>query len=610
MTSLIHRIADTAKGLLGLRGGASVEARALAASEAVPEISRPGRRRKQGGYSLLELTIVGGIVVVITVLGSRLIAEQSFQKLGEAAGVYLDNVRAATDAYLQAQWNALENNTPPVWTSANPPPPPFANPLQPTVAELRAWEYLPPGFPLFTPFNSTLQINLVRNNCPGVACTITAVGHQIAPVLDSAGQPRYIVADIVRQGVRGGLASDVFNQATLRGPAGDAPNPLGAQGGVIGFTTNLNTAMFNQFVRRNDTRLTELNNQLMVVAGVGAGGIGLQVGDPNPGAPIPSNLDVFGDAEVSGATTLQGGATVQNGMQVTGDLQLQGGAIRVQDGGGVDCVRLLDTGRVEINCAGELNARTGVFTDGGGNTSQITPAGVIATGTVRGNRGLLTDTATLFSAANPDRITVSGPSMFLFGNGGRLVSFEGGDVAAERNVSGLRLALRETAAPGDACGPTTGATGAGIEFVASATGGMMVCRGGQWLSLQEVATQGSVCAQEGASAIEAASNIGLICRGGRWTQTISLLSSFILIKTEQVTDMDVINKPVCPANGGAFAGVPLVLLQAGNEGSPDANFNRFAEDLGTQWRIRLVDGTLTALSGARAIAMSYCLYAP
>lgn len=547
---------------------------------------RNAGRQGQSGFTLIELTIVAAITTVVTVLGARFVANEALESTAEATGYYLDTVRGGIERYMEVNFNALQNGLP---------VPGYAVALQPTVAELRADGRLIGAFPLFTPFNSTVQTTITRVGCPGALCRMDAVTHQVAPLLDSSGQPQYGLASTVRLASRGGLAADPWRQNRLAGPNGDFPNPLGTQGGVIGVTTALDAAVFNQFVRRNDDRLTTLNEALTLNAGpLATGGVALSVN---------GNQATTGNSTVGGALTVGGLTTLNNNAQINGNAILR-------DGGGATCVNLDRTGVVTILCTGTLNARTGVFTDGAGNTSTVSPTGVVATGRVNGNAGLATNSATLFDALNPDRITVTGNQAFVFGAGGRMVSFDDGDVVAERNVSATRVSLRSPIVAGAGCANTSGAIGAGVEFAATATGGMAVCRGGRWISLQEVAAQGAVCPTESSVAVDGTTNVGLLCRGGRWTRTSSLLSSFVLIKTETVTNDSVINHPSCVPNGGAFAGEPLLLLQAGNEGSSDATFNRFALNLGSTWQIKLTDSTGNPLGGARAIAMSYCLYAP
>lgn len=547
-------------------------------------------RSEQGGFTLLEMTVVAAIATVLAVFAARELSARAETQTAEATGVYFNTVSGALDSYMASNFVALNNGTPAAG---------YADALRPTLAELRTAGHLRGSFPDFTPFNSPVQIELTRTNCPGATCRVDALIWASRPLLSTSGEPRTGLAQEVRAAARGGVAADLATPATLRGPMGSFPNPLGAQAAVVGATTTLDSTLYNQFVRRNDTRITNLNEQLNVAAGALGGGVALTVtGDQaNTG-----NLSVTGTGLFNGLLTAGAGA------QVNGNLDTRGGDVAVRDGAGTACVTLGQGGVVTISCAGTLNARNGMFSDGAGNSVSITPTGVVATGRISAAQGLSTGSATLFDALNPDRITVSTGQMFIFGSSGQLVAFDEGDVIAARNLAGQRLSLQGAVTPGSACAPTSGALAAGVEFAPTATGGMAVCQGGTWVALQNVATQGSVCAQAGSFAVNTGDSQGLICRGGRWTNVNSLLSSFVMVATTEVTNDSVVAKPDCPANGGAAAGAPLLLLQAGNEGSPDATFNRYGVDIGASWQVKMTDAAGNALGGVRAIAMSYCWY--
>jgi hypothetical protein len=86
-----------------------------------------------------------------------------------------------------------------------------------------------------------------------------------------------------------------------------------------------------------------------------------------------------------------------------------------------------------------------------------------------------------------------------------------------------------------------------------------------------------------------------------------MLSSFVLMGTESVSSMSVVAKPTC-GDTGPSTPVALILLMPANEASKDAAFRRFAEDLGSAWRVRLQSGDGTDASGNNAIALKYCWY--
>ena len=544
-------------------------------------------RRRQRGFTLIEMTVVATVATIFAVYALREVAAQAVSATAQASAGYLSHLRSALDNHMNAHFIAL---------AAGQPVAGYADPLQPTIAELRAQGRLPRGFGDFSPFNIPAALRVTRTDCPGAACRLDGVAWLTQPLQDSQGAPRVGVAGEVRAATPGGLASDIHSPALLRGSTGSFANPLGEQAGVVGVSTSLDMATLNTFVRRADDRPTLLNENLTVNAGVQS----------------PSGVALT----VNGHQGVSGGLSVGAGLSVTGGASVGGGDMTVLGADGTACARLSASGALTLSCNGTVSALSGSFGDGSGHLSTITAWGLTASGRVRAQAGLATASATLFDASAPDVVRLSGTRAHLIGSEGTLASFEGGDVLAQRNLSGRRLALREGVSPGQSCAPSTVAAGAGAEFASTSTGGLALCRDGRWVTLADFAVQGSDCSAIGATAVDAATQVGLVCRAfpaagasvRRWVATHLLLSNFVLVKTESASDQSLVAKPTCAPTGGAFQGTPLLLLQAGNEGSADSGFNRYAIDAGSSWLVRLTDSAGIGLGGARAIAMSYCYY--
>ncbi len=543
--------------------------------------------RGQGGFTLLEMTLVAALATLTAVYALREVAAQALSATGQASAAYLSSLRSALDNHMNAHFLALSAGQPVVG---------YADALQPTVAELRAQGRLPRGFPDFSPFNSPPALRVIRTDCPGPACRLDGLAWLTQALRDPQGVPRVSLAGEIRSATTGGLASDVTDPGTLRGPTGAFANPLGTQAAAVGVTTSLDMGTLNAFVRRGDDRPTHLNEALSISA--------------SPQAPGGVALSVHGHQSVSGDLTVGGRWAVNGGAIV------RGGDVVVQGTDGATCARLGVQGGLTLGCNGMLSATSAALGDGAGNLTTVGPSGAVATGRVRAQSGLATASATLFDASAPDVVRMNGERAHLVGSAGTLASFESGHVVAQRNVSARRLSLREGVSPGQSCSNDTVASGAGSEFATTTTGGLAMCRDGRWAALADFAAQGSDCAVPGAMAVDSSTQVGLVCRAfpgagatvRRWVATHLLLSSFVLIKTESVGDRSVIAKPGCVPSGGAFDGTPLLLLQAGNEGSSDASFNRHALDSGSYWVVRLTDSAGIGLGGARAIAMSYCYY--
>lgn len=259
------------------------------------------RRHIQRGFSMIELTVVMAIAAVSAVLGARYIADEALSATGEGTASYLNTLSGAVSRHMTVNYNALGNGQ----AVAG-----FANALQPTIAELRTAGALPAGFPNFAPFNIAASIRIDRVGCPGLGCRLDGVIWLNQPLRDSGARPLLWLANEIRAATEGGVASDFSAPGTLRGPTGTVNNPLGSEAATVGALTTVDTAIFNQFVRRNDTRLTELNEALTVNAGpLATGGNALQVN---------GNQSTTGNASIAGTASIDGAITASSTLAATG----------------------------------------------------------------------------------------------------------------------------------------------------------------------------------------------------------------------------------------------------------------------------------------------------
>lgn len=538
-----------------------------------------GRLRKiQRGFTFIELTTVLGIISVLSVFVARFLVNEAELKVAEATGVYQNTLGDALDAYMRQNSADLAANVPIAG---------FANPLAPTIAELKGAGRLPSGFPARTPFLQAPIITLTRTGCPGVGCRIEALAYSATPLRENNGQPKYRTTMDIRLNTIGGVSADVVNPSLLKGAvSGGIANPLGATGGVYGVYRALDTALFPDYVKRFDTRTTTLENTLTL---------------NSPGGGV--------DALVANGPT-----------KLNGDVAING---TLTNGG---CFSVTATGDVSISCNGVLNAVRATFRDAMGNIVQINTTGtgeVIASGMVTGSGGLQTASGRLFTTADPNGIRVTNGSLMEFGSAPgvgapiTMASIDNGDVVAARNVAGQRVSLQEQVNAGAPCSNTSGALAAGTELASLATGGVAVCEGGKWVAVQAFGAHLGGCLTDGSTSVDPNSGKSLICRGGRWVWMNSYLSSFVLIKTVAVIDGRTTvpatryTKPVCDATGATGSGIPLLLILPANEATNDQVFNRWALDIPGapgQWEVRLENGSNAPLAGATAIGAMYCWY--
>lgn len=533
---------------------------------------------RQRGFTFIELTLVLGIISVLSVFAARFVVNEAEMKVSESTGVYQNMLGDALDAYMRQNTADL---------SANVAIAGFANPLAPTIAELKAAGRLPPSFPTRTPFLQTPLITITRTGCPGVGCRLEALAYSSTPLRENNGQPKFRTTMDIRMNTQGGVSADVVNPAILKGAvSGGIPNPLGAVGGVYGVYRALDTALYPDYVKRFDTRTTTLENTLTL---------------NSPGGGV--------DALVANGPTKLNGDVAVNGTLTNGG-----------------CFSVTATGDVSIGCNGVLNAIRGTFRDAMGNVIQINTAGsgeIIASGIVTGNGGLQTASGRLFTAADPNGIRVTSGALMEFGSAlgagapVTMASIDNGDVVASRNVAGQRVSVKEQVNPGAPCANTSGALASGTEVASLFNGGLAVCQSGKWVAVQAFGTHLGGCLTDGSTGVDPSSGKALMCRGGRWVWMNSYLSNFVLIKTVAVVDGRTTvpatryTKPVCDATGATGTGVPLLLLMPSNEATNDQAFNRWAIDIPGapgQWEIRLENGSNVPLSGATAIGAMYCWY--
>ncbi|OVZ54350.1 hypothetical protein CDO44_26780 [Pigmentiphaga sp. NML080357] len=505
----------------------------------------------QRGLTLIELAIAASIAMVVAVLAAGRLMQEVDDAAAQATGTYLLTVKGAMDGYLVQHYDALARGHDIAGV---------ATPLAPTLGELRAAGFLQAAFPDRTPFNQAVAVRIERSGvCPGTGCRMDALVHTTTPLkTPSSPEPNAdLMAQVVMASGGFGGAAYVNQPSVVRGATYAVANPLGATAGIVGALASLDTTMFQQFVRMRDTR--------------------------NP--------------------DLQGGLDVQGAVRLHDSLTLRGAA--------GDCVSAGNAGIVTIQCAGVLQAKTGLFRADNGTVVHIDPAtGVIASQRVKGALGLATDRGSIFDAADAQpTLRVAAGQMVVATGEGLALTVAGRDLIGHAGISADRLGVREVAVANTACSPRiSSAAGVNAEFARTAAGGLLVCAGGSWRELAALAVAGAACAPNGAFATDTGTGTGLVCRLGVWMRADDLLSSYVMTGSQVVASGDMVQKPACGQMGTA-AGTPLIYLLPQIESSKGASFTRKALDAGAAWQVQLLDFDGAVLGGqAKAIAQVYCKY--
>lgn len=546
-----------------------------------------GRLFKQSGAFMLELSLALIITAIAAAGAMRENIRAGRMELANVQADALSTYAAALEKYTAENYANLQSNLPVTVNAVTLAPGSAAGEsLRPTVANLQAMNYLPPGFSNFTIMvDGGAFDNIIDRTpaaCVATACSLKGLAYINRPIV----VPNTVFEDgpalgqmIARLGGVAAVSSSV-NPATMTSAGGTLTiaNPVATNpAGLIGVRFADGASNTSQFLRVADAR------------------------DPNfqGNFTLAGNAGLAGTLNVAGATTLNETVTVKNGA--------------------MDCVSIDKTGVISITCTGRLNATTGEFTSGGQTVTIDPVTGVVATGRVTGANGLATNSATLFDAADPNSITVNAGDLFIKdGVGATMVRFQGGNVIASGNVSaggsvsatsevsGSKMSLKGVVAEGSAC------TVAGASDIAAlADGGISSCVNGTWRAVQRFSDVNAACAVPGGVAVDRVSGVGLLCRSGFWMSSNELSSRFVLMATFGADNGTVVNKPTCP--GPVGVATPLVILvpfsdtPAYTAGMLDGT-NRSASDNGTFWTVNITTSSGGAAAGSSVIAHTYCYY--
>lgn len=520
-------------------------------------------RRSQRGnallYTLMALVITA--LMAATEIDQRIRAHQV--ELGQSEATVLEALRNAVNTAIAENMPALQRGEAisrtidgVVHTIAPVPGPEVI--WEPTIAQLVELRYLPPGW---TTTRSQLndapyRVSFRRTpaSCITViqTCNIDGLITLTEPVIDSAGRVEGIMlGPLLRKlGVDGGV-SLISDPNTVRGYGNSwtADNPLPGRPGVVALRVGTTSNALAPFVRIGDNRDPDLRGGLTVAGNVRADNVMSIVND---GAPTPT-----------------------------------------------PCTRIT-AGVISLTCAGRLNTKTGVFTEGA----------------TTGNLGIGT--------TDPNTIDVSVGDLFVRGPAGGVVRFTGTgsieasedvragrDISAARALSAPKLQLTNPVAEGTPC--TIG------DVAALQDGGLATCPLGTYIAAVRYGTNKAACSSHGGRAMEASTGEELLCRNGQWAVASAFVSEMIPMGSMYVAHGDSVPMPPCRDTG---AGPPeaLLYLRAANEFIESAMQRDAAVDpryarglngshyVGGAWTVSLRNGQGIAILGNSAIAEFACRY--
>lgn len=187
------------------------------------------RRKNESGYLLLELALV---LAVSTILLTGQIS-QIINAVDEGNAIstakYLQVLQGGVNKYHQDNDVALKTVGATITG--------FANPLQPTVAELLARGYLEAGFPARSPLGLAFQNRLTRSGtCPsGPDCRVSGFATSTAPYRDGEGRLRLdlLTSAVTYIGLDAGMSLPESPALLTTVGGATVANPAGAVAGTL-----------------------------------------------------------------------------------------------------------------------------------------------------------------------------------------------------------------------------------------------------------------------------------------------------------------------------------------------------------------------------------------
>lgn len=527
---------------------------------------RFNHRNRHRGFLMAELMIVLSVVAMFAVYAADKLRSDTDESLAVGSAAYLNTVVSAAHGQALLSFHEYSNGLP---------VPGFANPLNPQLAELRALGRLSGGFPIAPGSMPTRQnVNITVQpgaTCPGINCEVRVLACTTTAMrIGTTGPVRFDLAATMVQSLKGnGAQSLQGNGGTVRGATMNTVNPQGNVEGIVCATSAIDTALYNQFVRMNETRDPNLQGPLTVAGPT----------------TINNTLSVSGNTDVGTCAKIRA-ATGRAGFGCADPDNLPAGYT-----GGVRAPDVVANGRILAS------DNPAAFTGSNGNYAYV------------GVNGGVAEIRTSGRAAG-DRLTPLGQ----YPNGAACAAADEGSIARRAGADGLVVcqgsvwrSLFTGANPGDPCSPDG-------SMATSGSGTSLLCVGGTWTGMDtliKAGAPGQACAVNGATAVHTAGgNASLICRNGKLQRLQDVTTSLTYVRSVEVTHNNTIAKPNClPAAG--VAAVPVIFVTPKTFSAPTPGFFFYYEDNGTYWTVKMYDqswGVLGGTPNARAMAEVYCYY--
>ncbi|MDW5418079.1 hypothetical protein R6242_16050 [Iodobacter sp. CM08] len=243
----------------------------------------------QHGFGLL--TSMGALLIAGLLMGMA-ISWMSEQAKTQALNVYQNQLKELAktidSTYFSKKYSELINYQP---------IPGFANPLAPTIAELRNAKLIRSDFPDAGKFGGNFVIEIARApaGCVMPTCDLQAIIRGSSPILNAEGRPDTIGAASLVQKGGGDFAATTTNAGIFQGPdaSWSSPNPVNRLA-MVAVRIGYNASGWGAFVRTDGT--SAINGNQVI----------------NGTAIINGTQTINGNIAVSGTTQLNGNTVAKD----------------------------------------------------------------------------------------------------------------------------------------------------------------------------------------------------------------------------------------------------------------------------------------------------------
>lgn len=423
--------------------------------------------------------------------------------------------------------------------------------------------------------------------------TGAAEGETMAPTIANLIAMNYLRTGITNQAQLGGGQYRIILQKTPAACVGTACNITGVlyinQALVRPGTTEMAPLQIGAIMNRvgSDVAVALNTNPAVMVSPSGttfdnpisatsAGVVGVRVGFGSGAFGKYLIVRDPRDPDFQGNFTVAGNSTFNSSVQVNSTLNSTG---NITSGTGVSAI---DTLTACIRAGMESGPAAGggsVFVRNNACLNTVTLDGltgrISATGSIE-----VTNGGTVVASINPD-----------------------GTVFANTRVTAPAAKLTASYVPNTACN----AAQANDVAQNASSSGLVVCRGNLWIPIGlPTGTIGQPCPVNGSTGIQT-DGVGIICQGNLWIAQVDRIGRFSVQDSFIGHHNDLVAKPGCPSDGVA----KIDFTAIAGEFSPAVGIRStyfLVDDLGANWRLRIVDAMNNAIPDGQGITKTGCWY--